>query len=41
MERLTKYNGKAEVPLTISQVKQIAGRAGRFRTQYPDGFVVT
>src|SRR4051812_9539574 len=25
-----KFNGKEEVPLSVSQVKQIAGRAGRF-----------
>jgi ATP-dependent RNA helicase SUPV3L1/SUV3 len=29
-ESMHKYNGKEEVPLSVSQVKQIAGRAGRF-----------
>ncbi|KAL1408385.1 RNA helicase [Vanrija albida] len=29
-ESLSKWNGKSEVPLSLSQVKQIAGRAGRF-----------
>lgn len=29
-ESLVKYNGKTDVPLSLSQVKQIAGRAGRF-----------
>lgn len=27
---MSKWNGKHEVPLSLSQVKQIAGRAGRF-----------
>jgi len=29
-EAMHKFNGKEEVPLSVSQVKQIAGRAGRF-----------
>jgi ATP-dependent RNA helicase SUPV3L1/SUV3 len=29
-ESVSKYNGKADVPLTVSQIKQIAGRAGRY-----------
>ncbi|KAK4686122.1 ATP-dependent RNA helicase SUPV3L1/SUV3, partial [Tremellales sp. Uapishka_1] len=29
-ESLTKFNGKEEVPLSLTQIKQIAGRAGRF-----------
>lgn len=32
-ESLEKYNGKAEVPLSLTQIKQIAGRAGRFGMQ--------
>ncbi|WVQ72915.1 hypothetical protein IAR50_002477 [Cryptococcus sp. DSM 104548] len=31
-EALSKFNGKEEVPLSLMQVKQIAGRAGRFKT---------
>lgn len=29
-ESLTKWNGQSDVPLSLSQIKQIAGRAGRF-----------
>ena len=32
-ESLEKFNGKSEVPLSLTQVKQIAGRAGRFGMQ--------
>ncbi|KAL8709961.1 MAG: hypothetical protein Q9220_005411 [cf. Caloplaca sp. 1 TL-2023] len=28
----TKFNGKAQAPIETSQIKQIAGRAGRYRT---------
>lgn len=28
----SKFNGRSEVPVEISQIKQIAGRAGRYRT---------
>ncbi|KAK8858412.1 hypothetical protein IAR55_002639 [Kwoniella newhampshirensis] len=31
-ESLSKFNGKTEVPLALTQIKQIAGRAGRFKT---------
>lgn len=35
---LHKWNGKHDIPLTVSQVKQIGGRAGRFgtHTDHPD-----
>lgn len=35
-----KFNGEESVPLTVSEIKQIAGRAGRFG-KYPVGEVVT
>ncbi|KMZ56797.1 ATP-dependent RNA helicase, mitochondrial (SUV3) [Zostera marina] len=38
---LTKYNGDKMVPVSASQVKQIAGRAGRRGCRYPDGLVTT
>ncbi|KAI8923477.1 hypothetical protein BC831DRAFT_470837, partial [Entophlyctis helioformis] len=38
---MDKFNGSDMVPLTISQAKQIAGRAGRFGTQWENGFVTT
>ncbi|WVR06154.1 hypothetical protein IAU60_003184 [Kwoniella sp. DSM 27419] len=31
-ESLSKFNGKTEVPLALTQIKQIAGRAGRYKT---------
>ncbi|OXG65158.1 mitochondrial RNA helicase [Cryptococcus neoformans c8] len=31
-ESLSKFNGKSQVPLSLMQIKQIAGRAGRFKT---------
>ncbi|KAJ3075735.1 RNA helicase [Podochytrium sp. JEL0797] len=40
-EKLEKFNGKDVVPLTVSQIKQIGGRAGRFKTQYQEGLVCT
>ncbi|KAJ3322095.1 hypothetical protein HDV06_003546 [Boothiomyces sp. JEL0866] len=40
-ESLEKFNGIKSVPLEVSQVKQIAGRAGRFKTQYENGLVTT
>ncbi|KAG0499637.1 hypothetical protein HPP92_004328 [Vanilla planifolia] len=38
---LSKYNGDKMVPVPASQVKQIAGRAGRRGSRYPDGLVTT
>ncbi|WRT67588.1 uncharacterized protein IL334_004560 [Kwoniella shivajii] len=35
-ESLSKYNGKTEVPLALTQIKQIAGRAGRYKTANDD-----
>ena len=38
---LSKYDGDRVVPVPASQVKQIAGRAGRRGSRYPDGLVTT
>lgn len=38
---LSKYNGDKIVPVPASQVKQIAGRAGRRGCLYPDGLTTT
>ncbi|KAH7849827.1 hypothetical protein Vadar_023534 [Vaccinium darrowii] len=38
---LSKYNGDRIVPVPASQVKQIAGRAGRRGSLYPDGLATT
>ena len=38
---LSKYNGDKMMPVAASQVKQIAGRAGRRGSVYPDGLVTT
>ncbi|XP_021673167.2 DExH-box ATP-dependent RNA helicase DExH18, mitochondrial [Hevea brasiliensis] len=38
---LSKYNGDKIVPVPASQVKQIAGRAGRRGSRYPDGLTST
>lgn len=38
---LEKYNGDKMVPVSASQVKQIAGRAGRRGSVYPDGLTTT
>lgn len=38
---LSKYNGDKIIPVPGSQVKQIAGRAGRRGSIYPDGLTTT
>lgn len=38
---LSKYNGDKVVPVPASQVKQIAGRAGRRGSRYPEGLTST
>ncbi|MCL7043951.1 hypothetical protein MKW94_004544 [Papaver nudicaule] len=38
---LSKYNGDKVVPVPATQVKQIAGRAGRRGSRYPDGLTTT
>ncbi|CAL5185873.1 unnamed protein product [Lathyrus oleraceus] len=38
---LSKYNGDKILPVPASQVKQIAGRAGRRGCLYPDGLATT
>ncbi|XP_074274551.1 DExH-box ATP-dependent RNA helicase DExH18, mitochondrial isoform X2 [Silene latifolia] len=38
---LSKYNGDKILPVPGSQVKQIAGRAGRRGSRYPDGLTTT
>uniref|UniRef100_A0A7C9DWL1 ATP-dependent RNA helicase SUV3L, mitochondrial n=2 Tax=Opuntia streptacantha TaxID=393608 RepID=A0A7C9DWL1_OPUST len=38
---LSKYNGDKVVPVPASQVKQIAGRAGRRGSRYPEGLTTT
>ncbi|XP_062106659.1 DExH-box ATP-dependent RNA helicase DExH18, mitochondrial [Humulus lupulus] len=38
---LSKFNGDKVVPVPASQVKQIAGRAGRRGSRYPDGLSTT
>ena len=38
---LEKYDGQSMVQLSVSQAKQIAGRAGRFGTEHDAGEVTT
>ena len=38
---MEKFDGKRMSTLSSSQVKQIAGRAGRFGTEYHSGLVTT
>ncbi|KAI9346115.1 P-loop containing nucleoside triphosphate hydrolase protein [Obelidium mucronatum] len=40
-ERVQKFNGTELSFLTVSQIKQIGGRAGRFKTAFQDGSVTT
>ncbi|KAJ3096265.1 hypothetical protein HDU97_006070 [Phlyctochytrium planicorne] len=40
-EAMEKFDGVSTKPLTVSQIKQIAGRAGRFNTNYASGTVTT
>ena len=35
----SKFDGTCERPLTAAEVKQVAGRAGRFGSRFPDGVV--
>jgi len=36
---LTKYDGTGDVPVSVSMIKQIAGRAGRRDSEWPNGYV--
>ncbi len=36
---LEKFDGYSKRKLTVSEVKQIAGRAGRYKSMYPEGEV--
>ena len=36
---LLKFDGDSMKPLSVSQAKQIAGRAGRYGTEFSDGKV--
>ena len=38
---MQKFDGVGSRLLTVSEAKQIAGRAGRFQSQYPNGEVTT
>ncbi|KAJ1922156.1 RNA helicase [Mycoemilia scoparia] len=40
-ETLSKFDGKAMRPISISQVRQIGGRAGRYQSAYDKGVVTT
>lgn len=40
-EKTRKFNGSDVVPVPVSQIKQIAGRAGRFNSDFADGVVTT
>jgi hypothetical protein len=37
--KMQKFDGESRRPLTVSETKQIAGRAGRFGSHFPAGFV--
>jgi ATP-dependent RNA helicase SUPV3L1/SUV3 len=36
-----KFNGEFIAPLATTEIKQIGGRAGRFRSAHPEGYVTT
>lgn len=36
---LEKFDGEDDRHLTVSEIKQIAGRAGRYQSRYENGFV--
>lgn len=36
---IEKFDGKQRRYLSVSEVKQIGGRAGRYGSMFPDGFV--
>jgi hypothetical protein len=38
-ESMTKFNGVKQVELTPAEVRQIGGRAGRYKSQFPKGYV--
>eukprot|EP00871_Galdieria_phlegrea_P001124 jgi/Galph1/2011/GphlegSOOS_G673.1 len=38
---LQKFDGKEMRPLSVSQIRQIGGRAGRFGSLFPDGLITT
>ena len=38
---MTKYDGRNQRSLTISETKQIGGRAGRFGSEFSEGEVTT
>jgi ATP-dependent RNA helicase SUPV3L1/SUV3 len=39
--KMTKYDGKNTRNLTVSETRQIGGRAGRFASEFSDGEVTT
>jgi ATP-dependent RNA helicase SUPV3L1/SUV3 len=39
--KMEKYDGKNNRNLTVSEAKQIGGRAGRFGSEFSDGEVTT
>jgi len=38
---LKKFDGNEIRPLTVSEIKQIGGRAGRYQSRYPKGYVAS
>eukprot|EP00211_Chloroparvula_japonica_P016086 CAMPEP_0119152302 /NCGR_PEP_ID=MMETSP1310-20130426/47582_1 /TAXON_ID=464262 /ORGANISM="Genus nov. species nov., Strain RCC2339" /LENGTH=206 /DNA_ID=CAMNT_0007144653 /DNA_START=36 /DNA_END=653 /DNA_ORIENTATION=+ len=39
--RIEKFDGEEQRTLTAAEAKQIAGRAGRYRSDFPEGLVTT